>query len=194
MSQIPKGDRDVRISKCLSYLLRHGAIKEKLPIDNLGNALVQDILKHNKLKTHHCTLEDIQRVVKDNNKQRFKLQEINGQLYISANQGHSIAVDNHNLVLLSPQDIPPDIFHGTYGAKLESISTAGLSRMNRKHIHLTNNPDYVRKSCNVLIHIDVPKCVEAGMVFYRSDNNVYLTEGLEGIIPSEYFKRIESLN
>lgn len=192
MSQVPKGDRDVRISKCLSYLLRHGAIKEKLAIDSLGNVLVEDILMHNRLKTHRCTIEDIRRVVRENNKQRFKLHEDkDGKLYISANQGHSIAVDDQNLVKLSEKDIPLDIFHGTYKAKLETIKAQGLSKMNRNHIHLTNNREYVRKSCNILIYIDVKKCMDDGMVFYKSDNNVYLTSGIDGIIPCSYFREIE---
>lgn len=38
-----------KASKALSWLLRHGAIKEGIPIDSAGYVLVADLLKHPKL-------------------------------------------------------------------------------------------------------------------------------------------------
>ena len=65
----PAGKRDIQISKALSYLLRHGALKEGLPIDNNGFIPVSVLLRHNRLKSHKCTLEDIHRIVENNDKQ-----------------------------------------------------------------------------------------------------------------------------
>jgi RNA:NAD 2'-phosphotransferase (TPT1/KptA family)/inhibitor of KinA sporulation pathway (predicted exonuclease) len=51
----------VNLSKKLSYLLRHGAIKEGIAIDTSGFLLIDDILAHIDFKTHN--LEQIKIVV-----------------------------------------------------------------------------------------------------------------------------------
>jgi 2'-phosphotransferase len=53
--------------------LRHGAIKEKLNIGPDGFVLVKDLLKHNKFKG--INLNQIEAIVKNNDKKRFELKE-----------------------------------------------------------------------------------------------------------------------
>lgn len=57
-----------------------------------GFLFVEDLLAHPQF--HSYTLEDVERVVATNDKQRFKLRSHpdNGRLEIRANQGHSIQV------------------------------------------------------------------------------------------------------
>ena len=43
----------------------------------------------------------------------------------------------------------------------------------------------------VLIFIDTAKAMSDGMRFFRSLNNVIMTEGFEGIVPPKYFKEIK---
>jgi len=53
----------------------------------------------------------------------------------------------------------------------------------------------MRAGSQVLIYIDVPKAMEAGLKFYLSANGVVLTEGNEnGIIPIDLFERVEFVN
>ena len=73
---LQKDKRDVQLSKALSYLLRHAAVKEKLTIDSNGYTPLKELLSHNRLKTHKCTVDDIHRIVKENDKQRFHLKNI----------------------------------------------------------------------------------------------------------------------
>lgn len=82
---------DVQISKTLSWLLRHGAIKEGIPINSEGFVNVQYLLNHRSLGGK-CSVDDIKRVVAENNKQRFAVRYLNNQLQIRANQGHSVKV------------------------------------------------------------------------------------------------------
>lgn len=192
-SKKPKEDRLTKISKSLSYLLRHGAVKENLPIDQDGYISLEKILNHQRLKSFKTTLEDIQEVVDTNNKKRFSLKTIGDTTYICANQGHSIEVSNNNLQQLQPHEIPK-IFHGTYKNKLPDILNSGLSKMSRNHIHLTDDFEYIRKSCNALIFIDVEKCLTDNIIFYKSENNVYLTTGIDGTLPKEYFLTITDRN
>lgn len=82
---------DVQISKTLSWLLRHGAIKEGIPINSDGFVNVQYLLNHKSLGGK-CCVDDIKRVVAENDKKRFALRLIHNQLHIRANQGHSVKV------------------------------------------------------------------------------------------------------
>lgn len=196
MSSPDPSKRDFRISKSLSYLLRHGAIKEKIPIDSQGWVTMTSILANNRLKSLQATQSDIERIVASNDKQRFRLKEEAGKWYICANQGHTLASVTPDLVLLTVETVPLDVYHGTFTNKLPLIEKEGLRRMKRNHIHMTSDAKWsvlgIRKSCSVLIHIDARKCIEDGFKLWRSENGVILCTGDEnGAIPSRYFKEIE---
>jgi 2'-phosphotransferase len=197
----PSTKRDVQISKALSALLRHKAEEENLSMDPAGFVLLEEILQHNRIKSHRTTLSDIRRIVDSNDKKRFTLEENpeTGKLRICANQGHSIKkVGNNNLVpLVDRSEFPQAIIHGTYMRKLPQIMLSGLSRMKRNHIHFTydESPNLVisgmRENCTALIYLDIDKCVNAGIKFFRSANNVILSAGDEqGIIPANLFLKV----
>ncbi|KAG2326217.1 hypothetical protein Bca52824_008945 [Brassica carinata] len=48
------------------------------------------------------------------------------------------------------------------------------------------------RDVNVLIFLDIKKALEDGIAFYISDNKVILTEGVDGVVPVDYFHKIES--
>jgi hypothetical protein len=53
----------------------------------------------------------------------------------------------------------------------------------------------MRKSSQILIHINVQKAIDHGLTFYLSTNGVILSEGDEnGFIAPTYFKRVENSN
>ena len=53
----------------------------------------------------------------------------------------------------------------------------------------------MRKSSQILIHIDVQKAIDHGLTFYLSTNGVILSEGDEnGFIAPKFFKRVENSN
>ncbi|CCH42720.1 putative RNA 2'-phosphotransferase [Wickerhamomyces ciferrii] len=200
--------RDIQISKALSYLLRHGAEKEKLIIDPQGYVSLSQILSNNRIKTHKTTKEDIERIVAENNKKRFNLLvKDDGQTYICANQGHSLkSITNDNLKLISNDDEwPKDLIHGTTLKNLKLIlESGGLSKMNRNHIHLTSHLELdpedgtktitgIRSFSTVLIYLDIEKLKKNNdqIKVYKSLNNVYLSEGdSNGFISKDYFLKI----
>jgi 2'-phosphotransferase len=66
--------------------------------------------------------------------------------------------------------------------------------MNRTYIHFASAPNAksgFRKSSDVLIHIDMPKAMSDGIKFFMSVNGVILSDGIDGIIESKYFSKIE---
>lgn len=73
-------------------MLRHNAVQEKLNITPEGFVQIPEILEHRFVRGKF-TLDDIKRVVDNNDKQRFYIRNNeNGILEIRANQGHSISV------------------------------------------------------------------------------------------------------
>ncbi|KAI8892271.1 phosphotransferase KptA/Tpt1 [Globomyces pollinis-pini] len=190
----------VRLSKLLSYILRHNAAKEGIPINEDGFVLVTDLLQHQKFK--NATLDDIQQVVANCQKSRFLLkQNDTGEYVIRANQGHSMKEIKVELeVIQSPEEIPT-VIHGTYLKPWSTIRNLGLSRMKRQHIHFAVGKfgeegvtSGMRATCNVFIFINAETAMKAGIQFYRSENNVILSDGIDGIIPTEYFLKVEDKN
>lgn len=86
-------------------------------------------LKRPKLQKENVDLPTLQRLVAENAKQRFALKDEldpdTGKpvLWIRANQGHSIAVEDLELVKVENPDEIPFVVHGTFTRHWESIST-----------------------------------------------------------------------
>lgn len=187
------------LSRKLSKVLRHSAISLGLPIAPNGYVPVPVLLNHSMFR--NCTVDQVMEVVETSDKQRFKLQRIDGVLCIRANQGHSIDAVKAELLLqeLTGEELAalPTIVHGTYYEPWTKISSEGLKRMKRNHIHFaTAIPadgsviSGMRKSSQVYIFIDGCKCAEDGIVFYKSDNGVILTSGIDGVLPVKYFEKV----
>ncbi|XP_067031889.1 tRNA 2'-phosphotransferase 1-like isoform X1 [Acropora muricata] len=192
-----KSDHNVKLSKALSYILRHGAAKEGLQMTE-GFVFVDDLLKLRQFK--HYSEDEVQRVVRDNDKQRFSLRNdpSTNRLQVRANQGHSMQVDDLDLELIIDHTKAPKVIHGTYRDCWEQIEVQGLSKMKRNHIHFAiGEPGEdgvisgIRGSCEILIYINLKKALNDGFKFYRSANNVILCPGNEeGFLPPCYFQRV----
>lgn len=187
----------VQLSKLLSYVLRHGAVKEKLTISPDGYIAVNDLLQRPKFK--NVTMEQISHVVETNDKKRYELKNDGGVFYIRASQGHSLkTVESKDLLVKVTEALSTPVIHGTTKEAWASIQKQGLSKMNRNHIHfaigLPDDPKVksgIRKTSQVFIYIDVEKAKNGGVEFYRSTNDVILSSGLDGgVIPPIYFEKV----
>jgi len=185
----------IQTSKNLSYLLRHSSGKVDIRPD--GYVKVNEILRLPYFRTNHVTVEHIRNIVDTCSKQRFALTEIEGQLYIRANQGHSISVEDLELTRITDHTQYPVVVHGTYYNSLDKILKKGLCRMNRNHIHFTTAEPHsnevisgMRNTCQVLIYIDLKKALADGLEFYLSLNKVILSPGNGGFISPDYFERV----
>ncbi|KXN65869.1 phosphotransferase KptA/Tpt1 [Conidiobolus coronatus NRRL 28638] len=219
MSDIKKSQpskRLVKLSKLLSLTLRHKAIDQGFKINSEGYINLYELLNSDIYKNYK--LDEIVKVVKDNEKNRFKLSrnpsdeskteenllensdEVN-YWFIKANQGHSIQIENLELTPILNHSDFPTIIHGTYEDKWELIKTQGLNRMSRNHIHfsigLPGDGEVIsgmRTSCKVLIYINLKKAIEDKIPFYISSNKVVLCPGIlnTGILTPEYFEKVVS--
>ncbi|KAF9956711.1 tRNA 2'-phosphotransferase 1 [Mortierella alpina] len=194
----------VRLSKALSWLLRHNAESQGVAIRPDGYVKIKDVLNHSKFKGF--TLDDILEVVDTNDKKRFQILEgPNGNKeYIRAVQGHSMdKVAELGFEEIADASQLPIVIHGTMFSKWPLIAEKGLSKMNRNHIHMAvglPGADGVisgmRKSCNLYIHIDTAMAIKDGIKFYKSANNVILSDGKggDGFIPPRYFAKVVKSN
>jgi len=202
---LPTDSPEVRLSKTVTWILRHGAEQEELELRPDGYARVQDLLNRPKLKD--MTFEALEDMVQKDAKGRFSLiQESDPKSgssepvwWIRANQGHSMKTVKLDLQPIhSVSDIPTGVaVHGTNAEAWELIKTQGLRKMNRNHIHLAQGVpgsgviSGMRVSATILIYIDVQKALDAGVKFFLSSNGVVLTEGDDsGFLRPEFFQRV----
>jgi 2'-phosphotransferase len=144
-------------------------------------------------------MEQIHYVVDTSDKKRYELTPISSgdQYKIRASQGHSLKTVASQDLLEPITQFSTPVIHGTHLQAWQQIKTQGLSRMNRNHVHfaigLPNDPNVksgMRKSSQVFIYINTEKAMQDGMVFYRSKNDVVLSDGIEGIIEPKYFEKV----
>lgn len=190
----------IHLSKTLSYLLRHGAEKHGFVLKSGGFLYVDEVLKYKALSNY--SVDDVRYVVDTNAKKRFSLEEEEGtkRLMIRANQGHSVTVEGLDLKPILSAKEAPIVIHGTYYAAWDIIKRQGISRMGRNHIHFAvGEPDEngvisgMRRSAEVLIYMNLAKCLKDGLKFFRSSNDVILSDGNEdGLIYPCYFDTVLS--
>ena len=163
---------NVRLSKALSWLLRHNLhlVSEitKKPIDSTGYVPVCAVLKLPRFAGY--TTSQVEDVVRQNDKQRFSLKTCaeTGALLIRANQGHTVQNVDPDLKKLQESELEVEtVIHGTYTKNWEGIKKNGLSRMKRNHIHfakgLPKSADVIsgmRQDCNLHIYVHLPTAMK----------------------------------
>ncbi len=162
--------RLVKISKRLSFVLRHDPASVGLTLDFAG-WIDTEIL----LKALHLSREDLEQIVAENTKKRFEFSS-DGQR-IRASQGHTIEID-----LGYGETTPPEfLYHGTSEDSLSTIFTSGLLKMNRHHVHLSADQDTARivarrRPNPTLLSVGAFAMSQAGHRFYLSTNGVWLVD------------------
>jgi putative RNA 2'-phosphotransferase len=175
-------------SKFLSFVLRHEPGAIGIALDSSGWVDVDVLLRACVAHGRPLSRADLDELVATSPKQRFALSD--DGLCIRANQGHSTAVD-----LGYEPSVPPDVlFHGTVRRLLPSIRDTGLLRMDRHHVHLS--PDEAtakavgsRRGKPVILRIDARAMHEAGHLFFRTPNGVWLTDAVPGAFISGFDER-----
>jgi putative RNA 2'-phosphotransferase len=167
-------DPIVDTSKLLSYVLRHRPDSIGLDLDDQGWAGVDDLLAC--LRAHGKPVDRalLERVVLENDKQRFAFSPDGTK--IRASQGHSVAVD----LALLPAAPPPVLYHGTASRFLKSILASGLHAGARRHVHLSSDVQTAtrvgtRHGFPAVLRVDAARMHADGILFYQSDNGVWLT-------------------
>jgi putative RNA 2'-phosphotransferase len=162
-------------SKFLSLVLRHKPETIGLTLDAEGWADVDDLLARAACHGAIMTRPELDDIVATSEKKRFAISEDGRR--IRANQGHSIDVDL-NLQPIAP---PEFLYHGTVEKFLESIRAQGLLKGQRHHVHLSADRATAeivgkRRGQPIILTVLAAEMARAGLQFYRSDNDVWLTD------------------
>ena len=178
-----------KISKQLSYWLRHCPQDVGLVLSETGWANVDAVLKALSDKGVSCDAEKLGSVVALNDKQRFEFSE-NGTM-IRARQGHSLKID----LKLTPVPPPDLLFHGTAERFLSSILREGLKPMKRHHVHLSDNVETAikvgkRHGKPVVLVVNTGKMSGDEGLFYRTENGVWLTSSVPAACLSRHSGKV----
>lgn len=165
----------VKISKRLSYVLRHRPQEIELVLDEEGWAEVDMLLDRFSNNYFPITFEDLKYVVAENDKKRFAFND--DETYIRASQGHSISVDLGYTSVKPPEFL----YHGTATRYLPGIQAQGLKKQKRHHVHLSADEETAikvgsRHGKPVILIVKALEMHQDGHQFFQSENGVWLTE------------------
>ena len=177
MSDLPEKYR--KLSKYLSYLLRHHPEEAGLELDRMGFTYLDKLLQTLKdTKYSWADKDDIIFLIENSDKNRFEIQSNK----IRALYGHSVAVEIND-----PTEPPNILYHGTSPRSLDSILNEGLKSMNRQYVHLSRSKKEAfhvgrRHHKNpIILKIDARSAWKDGIPFYERPD-VFLTE----MLPPQY--------
>lgn len=164
-----------RLSKRLSYVLKHHPDKIGIQLDRYGRVDLQTLIQ--KFNQHFGTPiseKIIREIMKKSDKQRYAIE---GHT-IRALYGHSIPVDP-----LTPPTVPPEkLYHGTSHAAAKFIVDEGLKKMDRDFVHLSATPKMAievgkrRDPLPVIFEIEARKAALSGGLFYPTESGVWLVD------------------
>jgi putative RNA 2'-phosphotransferase len=174
-----------KISKNLSYVLRHRPDTIGIELAEGGWVGVDELLTALKRSGKAISIEVLEVVVAENDKQRFEFSADRSR--IRARQGHSTEVD----LGYEPATPPEVLYHGTATKNLDSIFKDGLIKGRRHHVHLSTNQETMiqvamRHGKPAVLAIYAQQMVSSGHEFFVTGNHVWLTDH----VPPEYLRQV----
>ena len=173
-----------KLSKEISYALRHAPWEYELELDEEGFVPVEQLihaLNESGEYKETITKDDILHIIKISEKKRHELKD--GK--IRALYGHT--VPSH---IRKETVVPPDIlYHGTSHKAYDIIINSGLKPMSRQFVHLSTDTDTAvrvgkrRDKKPVILMIDAKRAYADGVIFYSSGYEKVI---LADFVPAEY--------
>ena len=155
-----------RISRFLSYLLRHRPKEYPLAFDRYGFVAWSAIVDLVQERFFDATEQAVRAVVTESEKKRFELRDDK----VRATYGHSFPVD----LGLEPVEPPPELYFGTARDLAQSILHTGLKPRDRQFVHLSASLEEAeavgkrRDLTPAIVVVDARAARQADIAFYRS--------------------------
>lgn len=184
-NQDPK--RNLRISKTMSYLLRHGLKSSSFRVYKGGYVELDELRQQLKIKLRiDITDQMIREIVDTDHKKRYSIDGTK----IRANYGHSVEID----MFYSEKEPPRNLYHGTSHRSLPKIRKHGIRSMSRNYVHLSGEKETARKVGHrhgkpVVLIVDAKQMMRDGFSFFLSESNIWLTKS----VPPHYITNINNL-
>jgi putative RNA 2'-phosphotransferase len=171
----PMTDDSLKLSKFISYILRHKPDSIGLTLDSQGWALIDELIDKSNASGTVFGRVDLLKMVDGNDKKRFSVSN-DGQC-IRAAQGHSVRVE----LGLTPQEPPPVLYHGTATRFVSSILAEGLKPQSRQQVHLSADATTAhrvgkRHGKPAILTVEAVLMHAEGFKFFLADNGVWLTD------------------
>jgi len=174
-----KSELKVKVSKYMSYLLRHNP--ENLKIDKHGFVNLDQLIE--KIKERFQVDKNlVLEIVEEGDRKRFEIVEDK----IRALYGHTINVE----LELEEDKVVRVLYHGTTPNAASEILRVGLKPMRRKWVHLSPTIEIAREVSlrrtrkPVILEINAEAARRNGVKFYKASDRVYLCRNL----PPKYVK------
>jgi len=156
-----------RLSKFLSYILRHNPDEFGLRLDEEGFADFEAVWTQVEARFGgRYRRGDIERMLhSDGGRQRYQVRD--GR--IRAMYGHSV------IPVVYPPVIPPEIlYHGTVSGVLDAIKREGLTAQARQYVHLSTETDRAadvagRHGKPIILRIRALEAYHNGLVFHNPE-------------------------
>ena len=162
-----------RISRFLTYLLRHQPKEYPLVFDKRGFVEWRDVVELVQERFHDVTERQIEAVVSGSEKKRFELVDDK----VRATYGHSFPVDLGG----EAAEAPPKLYYGAARDLAQSMLRNGLKPRDRQYIHLSVTAEEAESVARrydpapAIIIVDVKAAQAEGVRFHES-GPLYLTE------------------
>jgi putative RNA 2'-phosphotransferase len=169
----------IRLSKEISYALRHAPWEYELELDESGWVDVDqliDSLREEKV-WEKVNIEDITKAIESSDKKRHEIS--NGR--IRALYGHSI----QQKIIKTAEEPPEYLYHGTARRFLDSILSDGLLPKGRQYVHLSSDTGTAltvgrrRDGKPVLLEINAKKAWTDGVRFYHGNETIWLADSID---------------
>lgn len=167
----------VKLSKTVSYILRHHPESFDLKLAADGSLNLNDLVKALKRKFPELDREDLIQLVENDPKGRFSLLKSGER--IRANYGHSIDEVDPDYEEVKP---PKYLYHGTTPKVRNKILREGLKPMGRNYTHLSATVEEAvkvgqrRTNSPLIFKINAEQAFEDGLKFYKTGEDIYLID------------------
>ena len=166
-------DLKVKVSKYMSYLLRHN--HENLKMDRQGFVDLDELLEKIN-ERFQIDSKVFLEIVERSERRRFEIVENR----IRALYGHTIPVK----LELEEDKVAKIFYHGTTPDAASKILKVGLKPMKRKWVHLSPTIEIaeevgLRRTKNpVILEINAEEARKSGSEFYKATDKVYVCEAI----------------
>lgn len=172
----------LKLSKEVSYALRHAPLEYELELDENGWVEVKQLLSSLRecRECWHVNENDLHTMIAVSEKKRHEISD--GK--IRALYGHSIP----QRIMKEPKDPPEILYHGTARCFIQGIMDRGLLPQNRQYVHLSADTDTAikvgkrRDNEPIILKIYAKKAWNKGLAFYQGNDKVWLADK----VPSEF--------
>jgi len=177
-----KNDEKIRLSKYVSFLLRHNP--EDLEMDGDGFVDLDELVSKVRRRYPIVDRKFLIEIADESERKRFEIVENK----IRALYGHTVPV---HIQFKEDKQIAR-LFHGTTPQAARQILKSGLQPMRRRWVHLSPTDEIAREVGKrrtknpVVLVIDASEARSSGIKYFRATDKVYVCKH----VPAKYIKTI----